>query len=249
MIHYHGTPITPRATLFEMAGRNFCVPFSDPRDLEMCHQIGQSVMIDNGAFSLWKRNKLRDTPVSWSSYYVWVRPWLDFHTTWAVIPDVIDGTEVENDALIQEWCNSVGVHGFSAAPVWHVHESLERLDRLIAGWPRICFGSSGEFAQIGTTRWNNRMNEVFNHICRGSGQTPSWIHMLRGMSLCGSDYPFSSADSTDVAQNHWIKKNADERAKKWDAIQCPALWNRKPTAVPLIESHPVRANKKEVESR
>lgn len=54
MIHYHGTPITPRAVLHELAGRNFCVPFSDARDVGICHEIGQSVMIDNGAFSFWK---------------------------------------------------------------------------------------------------------------------------------------------------------------------------------------------------
>jgi hypothetical protein len=50
MIHYHGTPITPRSVLFELAGRCFCVPYSDPRDVAICHEIGQSVMIDNGAF-------------------------------------------------------------------------------------------------------------------------------------------------------------------------------------------------------
>src|SRR5713226_1673600 len=153
MIHYHGRPITPRPKLFEMAGRCFCVPFNDPRDLEMCHEIGQSVMIDNGAFLYWKRNKLQDTPRSWDGYYKWVRPWLDYHTTWCVIPDVIDGTEEDNNALIQEWCSKVGILGSHASPVWHIHESLGRLDYLIAGWSRICFGSSGEFAKIGTVAW------------------------------------------------------------------------------------------------
>ncbi len=194
----------------------------------MCHEIGQSVMIDNGAFLYWKRNKLQDTPRSWDGYYKWVRPWLDYHTTWCVIPDVIDGTEEDNNALIQEWCSKVGILGSHASPVWHIHESLGRLDYLIAGWSRICFGSSGEFAKIGTVAWNNRLNEAFNHICRGSGATPAWIHMLRGMSLAGSDYPFSSVDSTDVAQNHWINNNPDERASKWDAQQCPAIWHQRP---------------------
>jgi hypothetical protein len=234
MIHYHGTPISPRPKLFEMAGRNFCVSYADYRDIEMCHQIGQSVMIDNGAFSIWKRNReIQMYP--WDGYYAWVRPWLDYHTTWCVIPDVINGSEEENDRLILQWCSKVGVMGFKAAPVWHLHESLDRLDYLIAGWPRVCFGSSGEYAQIGTTRWNNRLNTVFNRICKGRGTTPSWIHMLRGMSLAGSDYPFSSVDSTDVAQNHHIQGNPDLRAKKWDAQQCPALWNRQPVQVEILE--------------
>lgn len=225
-LHYHGTPITPRAELYTLAGFNFCVSFAAPRDLEICHEIGQSVMLDNGAFSIWKRNRTIQM-YPWDGYYAWVRPWLDYHTTWCVIPDVIDGSEEQNDELIAHWRSKVGVMGYSAAPVWHIHESLARLDYLIAGWPRICFGSSGEYAKIGTTKWNNRLNEVFNHICRGRGFTPSWIHMLRGMSLAGSDYPFASVDSTDVAQNHWIKNNAAERARKWDAQQCPPRWTAK----------------------
>ena len=102
-IHYHGTPITPRPTLYDLAGKHFCVSFADPRDIWICHEIGQSVMIDNGAFTYWKRNKLRQAPMDWDAYYSWVRPWLDYETTWAVIPDVIDGSEADNDALIVEW--------------------------------------------------------------------------------------------------------------------------------------------------
>jgi hypothetical protein len=51
LIHYHGTPITPRAQLERMGGRCFCVSFADPRDTAVCLRIGQSVMFDNGAFS------------------------------------------------------------------------------------------------------------------------------------------------------------------------------------------------------
>jgi hypothetical protein len=239
MIHYHGTPITPRAKLLEMAGRNFCVPFSDPRDMETCHQIGQSVMIDNGAFLYWKRNKLQDTPRDWSPYYKWVRPWLDFHTTWCVIPDVIDGTESDNGYLLGKWFAHFGTYR-QAAPVWHLHESFDYLLRLTAGFDKVCFGSSGEYAAIGTTSWKNRINEAFNIICRGSGRTPAWIHMLRGMSLAGSDYPFSSVDSTDVAQNHWIKDNPDEKASKWDARQCPAVWDQQPLQAFLEELRKVK---------
>lgn len=51
-LHYHGTPITPRKVLEQLAGACFCVSFAEPRDVERVHQIGQSVMLDNGAFSL-----------------------------------------------------------------------------------------------------------------------------------------------------------------------------------------------------
>ncbi len=51
MIHYHGTPITPKERLYELAGRHFCVSYAAPGDLRRCHELGQSVMLDNGAFS------------------------------------------------------------------------------------------------------------------------------------------------------------------------------------------------------
>lgn len=216
-IHYHGTPITPRSVLYELAGRSFCVRYGEHRDAEVCHQIGQSVVIDNGAF--------QRKEVDWEAFYRWVEPWLDFHTTWAIVPDVIGGGEIENNELIDRW-----PHGFKrAAPVWHLHESFDRLEWLVSAFDRVCFGSSEEFWQIGTQRWNNRVNEAFNRICKGSGRPPAWIHMLRGMSLSGSDYPFSSVDSTDIARNHeQVPGKAKEMARRWDALQCPARWKEKP---------------------
>ena len=56
-------------------------------------------MLDNGAFSKWKSNKI----TNWPKYYAWCDQWLDCPTTWAVIPDVIDAGSQEQDALIKEW--------------------------------------------------------------------------------------------------------------------------------------------------
>ena len=47
MIHYHGTPLTPKEQLYNMAGKHFCVSFADARDADVCLQIGQSIMWDN----------------------------------------------------------------------------------------------------------------------------------------------------------------------------------------------------------
>ncbi len=230
MIHYHGTPITPRSVLFELAGRNFCVPYSDPRDLEMCHQIGQSVMIDNGAFTLWKRNPIQNTPRSWSGYYEWVRPWLDYQTTWAVIPDVINGTPEDNDALLEEWDGQMGTEHYNVAPVWHLHEPIRRLLDLCGIYSKVCFGSSGQYSTVANGRWHGRVSEAFNELVKAYGRVPCWIHMLRGMSLSGSDYPFASVDSTDVARNHHVPgNNARRMVEKWDAQQCPATWTPQPT--------------------
>lgn len=218
MIHYHGTPITPRPVLQSLAGRNFCVSFADPRDVAECHRIGQSVMLDNGAFTHWRQRRKPD----WDGYMDWAEPWLDYQTTWAVIPDTIDGTAEDNDRLLVKWFERRMRRG---APVWHMHEPLERLRRLCHGYPRVCIGSSGAYARVRSLSWQRRIADAMDAI-QG---TDVWLHMLRGMALSGSDYPFASVDSTDIAQNHHLThKNAVAMADRWDAVQNPARWVRVP---------------------
>ena len=57
MIHYHGTPLTPQEELHKMVGKHFCVSFEEPRNIEWCVKHGQSVMLDNGAFSAFTKGK------------------------------------------------------------------------------------------------------------------------------------------------------------------------------------------------
>jgi hypothetical protein len=225
MIHYHGTPITPIAQLLTMAGRHFCVSHMKPDDVARCHQIGQSVMLDNGAFSKWKSGKHTD----WPRYYEWCDQWLDYPTTWAVIPDTIDGGSQEQDALIREW-----PHGNRGAPVWHMDEPLHRLQSLCEDWPRVCVGSTAEYATVLSPSWCNRIDEMFNALAVTFSRIPN-LHMLRGMQLSGRQWPFASADSTDIAQNHHLKhKCARSMADRWDALQTPARWTQRPEQPPLI---------------
>lgn len=216
-LHYHGTPISPRANLYEMAGHNFCVSFAAPQDAKICHEIGQSVMLDNGAFSVWKR----DAEFNWHGYHNWAGKWLECPTTWAVIPDVIDGDEELNDMLLLDW-----PHGNRGAPVWHLDESLGRLERLCDTYEKVCFGSSGQYAVVGDERWHHRVTEAWNRL--GKYRFTPWIHMLRGMSLAGSIYPFASLDSTDVARNHNRVQNTPVKiAKRWDTQQCALRWHER----------------------
>jgi len=231
MIHYHGTPVTPRERLYELAGRHFCVSYAEPRDVKVCHEIGQSVMLDNGAFTLWSKGAPLDLPdgrfPDWNGYYEWVEPWLDYPTTWAVIPDVIDGDEEANDRLLVEWFQTRLPKG---APVWHLHESLDRLRRLAHGYERVCFGSSGIYSQPGADGWRRRVSAAFDVVADERGRVP-WIHMLRGMAQTGGPYPFASVDSANAARNSagsW-KRRARPIAvmvAEADAIQCPARWQR-----------------------
>lgn len=192
MIHYHGTPITPRAALSGMAGRHFCVSHAAPNDLSWCLKHGASVMIDNGAFSVWTRGITPD----WEAFYAWAEPYL-CHPHWAVIPDVIDGDEDSNDKLLsecplpREW----------SAPVWHMHESLDRLARLSDGWVRVCIGSSGEYRQPGSQAWINRIDAAWDMLAK-TNRRPM-VHMLRAMKEASDGHwPFASADSTNIARNH-----------------------------------------------
>lgn len=225
-MHYHGTPITPRPKLLELAGRSFCVSFAEPRDVDVCHEIGQSVMLDNGAFSFWRDPKRQQPP--WSAYYDWCARWLDRLTTWAVIPDVIDGDEDANDELVAAW-----PFGTRGAPVWHLHESLDRLQRLVVGWPLVCLGSSGRYAELQTPAWRARMAEAMDVACDGDGRPLTRLHMLRGLALSGGPYPFFSADSTSIARNHAgnrtrgaAPKSPRAMADDIDARQPSPRWRR-----------------------
>jgi hypothetical protein len=213
-VHYHGTPLTPRDQLWKMAGKNFCVSFAHPADAEICLRIGQSVMWDNGAFSLFTKGKA----VDWSAFYRWLEPRLG-HPHWAVIPDVIDGDVEANALLVDEWPFPKAF----GAPVWHLAEPIDVLLDFAERFPRVCFGSSGGFWQVGSDAWCRRTDEAFNALAR-RGPLP-WVHMLRGMAVAGKRWPFASVDSVNVARNFKDTDSCPEAmARVIDAVQCPVTW-------------------------
>lgn len=221
-MHYHGTPITPLTALYEMTGRHFCVSHAHPADVARCHQIGQSVLLDNGAFSKWKSKK----ETNWSSYYDWAERWLSYPTTWAIIPDEIDAGSQFQDALVREW-----PFGHRGAPVWHMDEPIDRLAKLTDEWPKVCIGSTDAYSVVLSPAWERKMDEAFNRIARN--HLP-WIHMLRGMQCLGRRWPFASVDSTDIAQNHHRPQNTPRAmADRWDAMQCPGKWEIQPEQMEL----------------
>ena len=222
MLHYHGTPISPVAELLTLSGKCFCVSHIRPDDIVRAHQIGQSVMLDNGAFSKWKSGK----ETNWPGYYEWCDHWIHYPTTWAVIPDVINAGTQEQDALIREW-----PFGFRGAPVWHMDEPLSRLLRLCDDWPRVCVGSTDVYATVLSPQWERKMDEMWNELLKRHSRTP-WMHMLRGMQLSGMRWPFASVDSTDVAQNHHLPhRGAKKMAERWDSMQTPRIWTHRPEQV------------------
>lgn len=205
MIHYHGVPFSGRdKNHMALSGKHVCVSFAAPEPAAICAEMCQSLILDNGAFSAWKIGKPLDIPgfMSWAKHWL-LHPAVD----WALIPDVIDGDEAANDALLR----LVAEGSPRWVPVWHLHESLDRLWHLCFSWPRVAFGSSGAFAQVGTQAWRARMAEAMTIICDSEGRPSAKLHGLRMLDpRIFSLYPFSSADSTNVARNIGIDKAWDK---------------------------------------
>lgn len=196
LIHYHGGPITPdTCAIRAWAGRHAFISYADQRQIGLAAEYCQSFALDNGAFSFWNAGK----DVDWDGFYQWVEEWrchpgFDF----AVIPDVIDGTEEENDALLEAW----PFPAHQGAAVWHVNESIDRLVMLAKKWPRVCIGSSGEYDVTKKEAFLQRAHEAFSQIVNANGQPICKVHGLRMLNPeIFSKLPLSSADSTNVARS------------------------------------------------
>ncbi len=104
---------------------------------------------------------------------------------------------------------------------------IDYLLELVDECPRVCFGSSGIYWQVGSPAWERRADEAFIELAR-RGRLP-WVHMLRGLALSGDRWPFANADSVNVARNFKDGSTCPERmARRIDAIQCPIRWAVRP---------------------
>ena len=208
-IHYHGGPIWGDKTVSYKElmpalwrGGGALVSYAYPDQLKQIVNIPCSLILDNGAFTDWKRdkkaNKNRDWDAHWKGYYdKMVGPWFS-RIEWFLIPDKIEGTEEENDALVAAvppWLKS------KAVPVWHSDESIARFVRLCKEFPRVAIGCCGESRAIRSKAWVKRMDQAFIAIyaARNLKTKIHGLRMLDGRAL--SKYPFDSADSSSVATN------------------------------------------------
>lgn len=196
MIHYHGTPVggTRQDVARFLMGRHALVPFPRQDDMGAVADVCQSFVFDNGAFSVWKRGGHLDV----EGYLRWVDDWHKHPGfDWALIPDVIDGDEDANDVLLAGWPKHL-----PGVPVWHLHESTERLVRLASDWRTVAIGSSGQWATPGTTEWWQRVAEAMDAICDEQGRPMCRLHGLRMLAHdIFTRLPLASADSTNAAVN------------------------------------------------
>lgn len=199
MIHYHGTPMGgPRGDAHKfLAGRHALIPFARPDNLDAAIDVATSFVLDNSAFSLWRRGGDVDV----AAYHAWVEsvadaPGLD----WCLIPDKIDGTEQQNVELVTTWLR-MGCRAKSV-PVWHLHESLDWLDYLVTHFETVALGSSGQWATPGTAAWWDRMAQAMAVACDEAGRPRAKLHGLRMLNRrIFTRLPLASADSTNAARN------------------------------------------------
>jgi hypothetical protein len=242
VIHYHGVPITPEAAAATvLAGRHAFVSFGNPEQIDVVSEVCQSFALDNGAFGAWRGG----SPIAdWTPYYRWVGEWLQHPgCDWAVIPDVIDGTEEDNNRLVREWpYRDLGV------PVWHLHETIARLLWLGRDFPRVALGSSGVWSSPGSPAWWTRMGEAMEAICDDKGRPRTKLHGLRMLDTeVFSRLPLSSADSCNVGRNVGLDCKwsgpYEPPTKAWrgtvlaariESVNSAARWTAPPTPMDLF---------------
>jgi hypothetical protein len=195
VIHYHGGRHSTWQVAVEIwKRRHALVSFADPQQISIAAEVAQSFALDNGAFSVWKQG----ITVDWQGYYRWVEEWWRHPGfDWSIIPDVIDGDEAANDALIAEW----PFGKVAGVPVWHMDETIDRLARLASEWPRVALGSSGAFRTPGTPAWWGRMQQAMEVVCDELGRPKVKLHGLRMLrpTIC-QHLPLASADSAGVSR-------------------------------------------------
>ncbi|MBQ1761966.1 MAG: hypothetical protein IIZ92_03580 [Aquincola sp.] len=172
------------------------MPFPRQDDMGPVAECCQSFVLDNGAFSVWKRGGVLDV----AGFTRWTDEWHRHPGfEWALIPDDIEGDEADNDALLRDW--PAHLHA-SGVPVWHLHESIGRLQRLCRDWQTVALGSSGQWATPGTAAWWSRMSEAMNAVCDKQGRPMARLHGLRMLDpYIFTKLPLASADSTNAAVN------------------------------------------------
>ena len=199
-----------------LAGRHALVSFARPDDLQVVRTNCSSYCLDNGAFTAWKLG----TTIDFDAY----RRWVDMYSRdqafdFAIAPDVIDGSEIENNAMLNDFKDCV--------PVFHMHESIERFEMLCHSYPMVALGSSGMFSSPGTPSWWTRMGQLMESVCV-DGLPPCKFHGLRMLdNEIFTHIPLRSADSTNVAQNSSggsFIQQAETIAMRTEMHQSPCRW-------------------------
>jgi hypothetical protein len=225
MRHYHHTDggMSHQEKARFLAGRHGLVSYVYQAPTALAFEVCTGVVLDNGAYTVWQQGGTLDVDGYLAWCYQWHRhPAFD----WALIPDVIEGTEEENDTLLAEWhANIRGV------PVWHMHESLDRLLRLASEWDTVALGSSGAWPNPGKGDWWRRMGEAMDAVCDREGRPPCRLHGLRMLDpAIFTRLPLASADSMNA-----VRRSND--VARFGSYVPPLPCQRSETVARIVEAH------------
>jgi hypothetical protein len=204
MICFHGTPFGFPVTeiLDSVPRRNFLVSFAAPCYKDVLPVYAKRLILDNGAFSIWKKGAGKIDIIKYSDF---VKEWATLPAyRWNFIPDIIEGTCQENDANIDTWLKVYGDE--NSVPVWHYHEPLDRLKALGNHFPIVGLGSSAMYKNVGDAAWLTRTKEIFEFTHHHVPFVK--LHGLRVLNYrIFTKFPYYSGDSTNVARNSKFYRN------------------------------------------
>jgi hypothetical protein len=219
----HGLPINGtvngKPAIDALAGGSFLASYfyARPGNNKLGVQVDRAIelvgrdeilFLDNGAFTAFKNGvSIADDQNYLDGFYAWAKDVCNrCPQAVVIIPDVIDGTTDQNNELISE-ANQSGLDDDRLVPVWHLHESLEQLTRLVETFNHIAIGSSGDYWKVNSPEWQARIDAMFAHLDawfatdEADGIVRPKLHMLRGIAVMDA-HRFDSADSVNVAVNH-----------------------------------------------
>jgi len=212
----HGTPITPKRLLPQLKSKSFCVSYMHPEQLAECIELvgdNEILILDNGAFTAWKKGITLDA-AWWDGFYAWANDAMDkCPNAVCVIPDVINGDEASNLQLIADAIKGGKIkYPERAMAIWHMNESFDQLEKLFRIFNFVGFGSCGEVDIAKNKPGSAYMQKIkqawafMDYWQKKYGIDKPWIHMMRGLGVLHK-IGFDSADSCNIAMNHWRNKN------------------------------------------
>lgn len=234
MIKYHGTPVggSKHDAIKFLNGRHALICFAHQGQVAEVLECCESFCLDNGAFPIWKNGGGKiDIPK-----YEYFVEGLATHSSFdfCLIPDVIGGTEKENDTLIERWDSR-----YDSVPVYHLGEDPERFLSLSQQFTKVALGSTDSWAKNGSKAWWKNMADFMDYVTDDSGVLPCKVHGLRMLDPNIFKYlPLHSGDSTNAGVNGHIpmKKGVYKAITRWqgneriaqriEAYQSAPIWDR-----------------------
>jgi hypothetical protein len=206
-----GLPITPVRLLDQLRGESFCVSYAAPEQLAEAIRLQDPagmLLLDNGAFSAWKKTGAGWDDQSRAAYFAWANAAQECcPVAVAVIPDVIAGATPEKNWLEAAYAVRGALARFPDRLmfIWHLDEPLEQLERAARLFNFVGFGSCAKYdVQTARAAYLERMREAYAVLERVEAQygRRPWVHLMRGVGVLPAIGRADSADSTNIARNH-----------------------------------------------